>query len=66
MNEIIANLVKNAENACKVVAEAVAAHARRARLQMRLGAGPRHPHRPRQVPEATRRKLGILIDKYFV
>ncbi len=46
VNDIIANLVKNAENACKVVAEAVAAHARRARLQMRLGAGPRHHHRP--------------------
>ena len=29
VNDIIANLVKNAENACKVVAEAVAAHARR-------------------------------------
>ena len=29
VNDIIANLVKNAENACRVVAEAVAANARR-------------------------------------
>ena len=46
VNDIIANLMKNAENACKVVAEAVAAHARSAHLQVRFGARARHPHRP--------------------
>ena len=46
VNDIIANLVKNAENACRVVAEAVAEMPEGAHLQMRFGAGPRHPHRP--------------------
>ena len=46
VNDIIANLVKNAENACKVVAAAVAAMPAGAHLQVRLGAGARHPHRP--------------------
>ena len=66
VNDIIANLVKNAENACRVVAEAVAAMPAGAHLQVRVGAGARHPHRPQMVPAATRQKLGILIDKYFV
>ena len=66
VNDIIANLMSNAQNACQVVAEAVArmpstrgckcssalAHAILTDRQM--------------VPETTRRKLGILIDKYFV
>ena len=46
VNEIIANLMKNAENACKVVARGGGRDARRARLQVRVGAGPRHHHRP--------------------
>ena len=46
VNDIIANLVKNAENACKVVAEAVARDAGGAHLQVRIGAGARHSHRP--------------------
>ena len=66
VNDIIANLVKNAENACKVVAEAVAAMPASARLQMRLGAGARHPHRPQHRARGHQQKLGILIDKYFV
>ena len=38
VNDIIANLVKNAENAAKVVAAAVAAMPESPTLQMRLGA----------------------------
>jgi 5'-methylthioadenosine phosphorylase len=66
VNEIIANLLKNAENACAVVREAVA--------RMPAGRGCRCASAlahalitdRAHVPEATRRKLGILVDKYFV
>ena len=46
VNEIIGNLVKNAENACQVVARAVAQMPAARSLQVRLRAGPRHHHRP--------------------
>ena len=67
VNDIIANLMQNAENACKVVAEAVAAHARGARLQVRVGAW-RTPSSPTAswCPKPRGKKLGILIGKYFV
>ena len=58
VNDIIANLMKNAENACTVVAEAVAA-CPGARVQMRFGAGPRHSHRPHAVPEPPGRNWGF-------
>jgi 5'-methylthioadenosine phosphorylase len=64
--DIIANLVKNAENACRVVAEAVA----RVPSVRGCKCGSALSHAiltdRRMVPEATRRKLGILIDKYFM
>src|SRR5664280_314973 len=65
VNDIIANLMKNAENACHVVAEAVA------RIPAARGCqcGSALSHAiltDRQlVPAATRQKLGILIDKYL-
>jgi 5'-methylthioadenosine phosphorylase len=66
VNEIIAHLVKNAENACRVVAEAV----RKMPTARSCQCGSALSHAiitDRQcVPESTRRKLGILIDKYFV
>jgi 5'-methylthioadenosine phosphorylase len=66
VNDIIANLVKNAENACKVVAEAVASmpHAR----ACKCGSALAHAILTDKsaVPESTKKKLGILIDKYFV
>uniref|UniRef100_Q01QU9 S-methyl-5'-thioadenosine phosphorylase n=1 Tax=Solibacter usitatus (strain Ellin6076) TaxID=234267 RepID=Q01QU9_SOLUE len=66
VNDIIANLVKNAENACRVVAEAVAAapHAR----SCKCGSALAHAILTDRgaVPEATKQKLGILIAKYFV
>jgi 5'-methylthioadenosine phosphorylase len=66
VNDIIANLTKNAENACQVVAEAVASMP--ATRGCQCGSALAHAIiTDRQlVPEATRRKLGILIDKYFV
>ena len=66
VNDIIANLVKNAENACKVVAEAVAAMpaARACKCGSALAHAIITDRTP--VPEATKQKLGILIDKYFV
>jgi 5'-methylthioadenosine phosphorylase len=66
VSDIIANLMKNAENACKVVAEAVAQMP--AMRTCKCGSALAHAILTdrRMVPEATRRKLGILIDKYFV
>ena len=66
VNDIIAHLLKNAENACRVVAEAVARipAARSCKCGSALSHGILTDRR--MVPEATRRKLGILIDKYFV
>ncbi len=46
VNDIIANLTQNAENACKVVAAAVRAMPDVARMQVRIGAGARADHRP--------------------
>ena len=48
VDQVVAVLGKNAENAAESVARNHCRHARRARLQMRFGAGPRHPDRPRQ------------------
>ena len=66
VNEIIGNLVKNAENACKVVAQAV--------MQMpgargcKCGSALSHAiiTDRKLVPDVTRKKLGILVEKYFV
>jgi 5'-methylthioadenosine phosphorylase len=66
VNDIIANLVKNAENACKVVAAAVAAMP--ATRACKCGSALSHAILTdrSKVPDATRKKLGILVDKYFV
>ena len=66
VNEIIANLVRNAQNACRVVAEAVA------RIPAARGCqcGSALAHAiitdRKLVPESTRKKLGIIVDQYFV
>src|SRR6185312_10587511 len=66
VNEIIANLVKNAENACRVVAEAVD----RIPPERACKCGQALAHAlitdKNSVPDATRRKLDLLIGKYFV
>ena len=66
VNEIIGNLLKNAENACKVVAHAVAQMP--AARACKCGSALSHAIITdlTLVPETTRRKLGILIAKYFV
>jgi 5'-methylthioadenosine phosphorylase len=66
VNQIIATLNKNAENACAVVADAVT----RMPAARSCSCGSALAHAiitdRKLVPEATRRKLGILVDKYFV
>ncbi len=66
VNDIIAVLTRNAENACKVVAAAVAAMP--AGRGCKCGSALAHAIMTdrKAVPEATRQKLGILIEKYFV
>jgi 5'-methylthioadenosine phosphorylase len=66
VTQIIATLTRNAENACKVVAEAVA----RTPAERACKCGSALAHAiitdRKLVPDTTRHKLGILVDKYFV
>jgi 5'-methylthioadenosine phosphorylase len=66
VSDIIANLTRNAANACKVVAEAVAAMP--AARSCKCGDALAHAIITDRalVPEATRRKLGVVVEKYFV
>jgi 5'-methylthioadenosine phosphorylase len=66
VNDIIANLVHSAGNACKVVAEAVARIP--AARGCKCGSALAHAiiTDRESVPEITRRKLDLLIGKYFV
>jgi 5'-methylthioadenosine phosphorylase len=66
VNEIIAHLIKNAENACKVVASAVGSMPDG--RTCKCGSALSHAILTDRatVPEKTRKKLGLLIDKYFV
>jgi 5'-methylthioadenosine phosphorylase len=66
VNDIIANLMKNAENAAKVVAEAVA-RMPEAR-SCKCGSALSHAliTDRKAIPESTRKKLDLLIGKYFV
>ena len=66
VSDIIGNLTKNAGNACKVVAASVARMptGRACKCGSALAHALFTDHS--LVPEATRKKLGILIDKYFV
>ena len=66
VNDIVANLVKNAENACRVVAEAVAEMPKT--RECKCGSALAHAILTDRaaVPASTKQKLGILIEKYFV
>ena len=66
VNDIIANLVKNAQNACAVVANAVAAMP--GNRTCKCGSALAHAilTDKASVPPSTRQKLGLLVDKYFV
>jgi 5'-methylthioadenosine phosphorylase len=65
VNDIIANLVKNAENACNVVTLAVAQMP--AARACKCGSALSHAILTDRatVPAATKQKLGILIEKYM-
>jgi 5'-methylthioadenosine phosphorylase len=63
--DIVANLVQNAANACKVVAEAVARMPAVRSCQCGSALENAILTDRKLVPVATRAKLGILIDKYF-
>jgi len=65
VTDILANLTKNAENACKVVANAVAAMPER--RECKCGSALRHAliTDPQAIPEATRKKLELLVGKYL-
>jgi 5'-methylthioadenosine phosphorylase len=65
VNQIVANLVKNAENACKVVARTVAAMP--ASRECKCGTALAHAilTDPKLVPGATRKKLELLVGKYL-
>ena len=66
VSDIIANLTKNAENASKVVAAAVAAMP--AERNCKCGSALAHAiiTDRKLVPESTRKKLDLIIGKYFV
>lgn len=65
VTDIIANLVKNAENACKVVAAAV--ERMPAERTCKCGSALAHAILTdrKLVPEATRRKLDLIVGKYL-
>src|SRR5205807_5846480 len=66
VNDIIANLVKNAENAAKVVTAAVAAMPES--RQCKCGSALAHAIITDRaaIPEQTKKKLDLLIGKYLV
>lgn len=65
VGEIIANLTKNAENAAKVVARAVAGMPAERSCQCGTALANAIITDRRLVSEATRRKLELLVGKYF-
>jgi 5'-methylthioadenosine phosphorylase len=66
VTDILANLTKNASNAAKVVAAAVAAMP--AERECKCGSALAHAliTDPNTIPESTRRKLELLVGKYLV
>ncbi len=66
VSDIIANLNQNAENACKVVKAVVAAMP--AERACKCGSALRHAIISDRtlVPESTRKKLDLIVGKYFV
>jgi 5'-methylthioadenosine phosphorylase len=65
VNDIIANLMKNAENACKLVAAAV--RAMPDERTCKCGSALSHAliTDRKAIPDATRRKLELLVGKYL-
>jgi len=65
VTNIVANLNKNAENACKVVTAAV--RSMPSARECKCGSALAHAliTDPQAVPEVTRRKLELLVGKYL-
>jgi 5'-methylthioadenosine phosphorylase len=65
VTDILANLNRNAENACKVIAAAVAAMPRE--RECKCGSALRHAliTDPQAIPASTRKKLELLVGKYL-
>jgi 5'-methylthioadenosine phosphorylase len=65
VTDIIANLTKNAESACKVVSAAVAAMPES--RNCKCGSALKHAliTNPSAIPETTRKKLELLVGKYL-
>jgi len=61
VNQIVANLMKNAENACKVVAEAVARIPAWPRAASAIGLSHAILTDPQAVPAATRQNWGYCL-----
>ena len=66
VDQIVARLMKNAENACKVVAEAVAIMPADRGCKCGSALASAIITDRMLVPAATRAKLGALLEKYFV
>ncbi|MEZ5398208.1 MAG: S-methyl-5'-thioadenosine phosphorylase [Bryobacteraceae bacterium] len=65
VNDIIANLVKNAENATKVVQAAVAMIPAERKTKAMSALAHALITDKKAIPEATREKLGLLVSKYL-
>lgn len=65
VNDIIANLVKNAENATKLVAEAVAMVPKERKTKASAALAHALLTDKKAIPEATREKLSLLVSKYL-
>jgi 5'-methylthioadenosine phosphorylase len=65
VSDIIANLMKNAENAAKVVTAAIAAMPKQ--RSCKCGAALAHAliTDPKAIPDATRRKLDLIVGRYL-
>jgi 5'-methylthioadenosine phosphorylase len=65
VTDIVANLTKNAENACNLVAAAVAALPET--RQCKCGSALAHAliTDRKAIPDATRRKMELLVGKYL-
>jgi 5'-methylthioadenosine phosphorylase len=65
VEQVVAVLLKNAENACNVVREAVAAMPQTRSCQCGSALATAIMTDRAKIPAATRQKLGLLLDKYL-
>src|SRR5438105_85118 len=65
VDQIVAVLLKNAENACKVVRETVAAMPRKQSCKCSSALAHAIITERDRIPSATRRKLSLILDKYL-